>query len=89
MSSRGSFTSSWSSAYGENPGRLTSSEESADEQVFSQTCNDPKNESTGTSVWCVDCKGDLLVTGCNDGTIEVTRKMGGMKIIIEKMLIKD
>lgn len=88
VSSRGSFTSSWSSADGEDPGRLTSSEESADEQVFSQTSNDSKNESTGTSVWCVDCKGDLLVTGCSDGTIEVTGKRGSMKVILKKNAYK-
>ncbi|XP_073236270.1 sterol regulatory element-binding protein cleavage-activating protein-like isoform X4 [Porites lutea] len=82
VSSRGSFTSSWSSADGEDPGRLTSSEESADEQVFSQTSNDSKNESTGTSVWCVDCKGDLLVTGCSDGTIEIWSVSSGVLVYV-------
>ena len=41
-------------------------------------------------MWCVDCKGDLLVTGCSDGTIEVTGKRGSMKVILKKkMLIKE
>ena len=70
-SSRGSFTSSWSSADGEDPGWISSSEGSGDEQVFVQTNSFHDSQLTGASVWCVDCKGDLLVAGCSDGTIEV------------------
>ena len=71
VSSRGSFSSSWSSADGEDPGWMSSSEGSGDEQPFVQTSSCHDNQSSGASVWCVDCKGDLLVTGCSDGTIEV------------------
>lgn len=70
VSSRGSFTSSWSSA-GDDVGWLSSSEGSCDEQVKvqSESCHDDR--SHGASVWCVDCKDDLMMIGCSDGTIEV------------------
>lgn len=71
VSSRGSFTSSWSSADGEDVGWLSSSEGSGDEQAYVQTDSCHDDRAVGASVWCVDCKGDLLVTGCSDGTIEV------------------
>ena len=71
VSSRGSFTSSWSSADGEDPGWLSSSEGSGDEQAYVQTDSFHDDRSPGASVWCVDCKDDLLVTGCSDGAIEV------------------
>ena len=74
VSSRGSFTSSWSSADGEDIGWLSSnSEGSGDEQAYAQTESCHDDRAAGTTVWCVDCKGDLLVTGCSDGTIEVIR----------------
>ena len=69
--SRRSFTSSWSSADGDDPGLLSSSEESGDEQAFEQTNSFHDNLLTGASVWCLDCWGDFLVVGCSDGTIEV------------------
>lgn len=71
VSSRGSFTSSWSSTDEEDAGWLSSSEGSCDEQAYVQTDSFRDNRATGASVWCVDCKGDLLVTGCSDGAIEV------------------
>lgn len=71
VSSRGSFTSSWSSTDGEDAGWLSSSEGSCDEQAYVQTDSFRDNRAPGASVWCVDCKGDLLVTGCSDGAIEV------------------
>lgn len=71
VSSRGSFTSSWSSTDEDETGWLSSSEGSCDEQARAQTDSFHNNRATGASVWCVDCKGDLLVTGCSDGAIEV------------------
>ena len=71
MSSRGSFTSSWSSTDEEDAGWLSGSEGSCDEQAYAQTDSFHSNRDTEASVWCVDCKGDLLVTGCSDGAIEV------------------
>lgn len=71
VSSRGSFTSSWSSTDEEDAGWLSGSEESCDEQAYAQTDSFHSNRATKASVWCVDCKGDLLVAGCSDGAIEV------------------
>lgn len=71
VSSRGSFTSSWSSTDEEDTGWLSGSEESCDEQAYAQTDSFHSNRATEASVWCVDCKGDLVVTGCSDGAIEV------------------
>ena len=71
VSSRGSFTSSWSSTDEEDTGWLSSSEGSCDEQAYAQTDGFHRNRTTGASVWCVDCKGDFVVTGCSDGAVEV------------------
>ena len=71
VSSRGSFTSSWSSTDEEDAGWLSSSEGSCDEQAYAQTDSFHNNRATGASVWCVDCKGDFVVTGCSDGAVEV------------------
>lgn len=75
LSSRGSFTSSWSSADGDDVGWPSSSEGSCDEQVKPEmhvhSDNYYDDHSNGASVWCVDCKDDLMIIGCSDGTIEV------------------
>lgn len=83
-SPKGSFTSSWSSVDGEDPGWLSSSEESGDEQADVQTNSYHDNQLTGASVWCFDCKDDLLVTGCSDGTIEIWSVLSGVQLYVSR-----
>lgn len=82
--SRRSFTSSWSSADGDDPGLLSSSEESGDEQAFEQTNSFHDNLLTGASVWCLDCWGDFLVVGCSDGTIEIWSVLSGAQLYVSR-----
>ncbi|KAL9968180.1 hypothetical protein ACROYT_G026523 [Oculina patagonica] len=84
VSSRGSFTSSWSSADGEDVGWLSSSEGSGDEQAYVQTDSCHDDRAVGASVWCVDCRGDLLVTGCSDGTIEIWSVSSGTQVYVSR-----
>lgn len=42
----------------------------SDEHVNS-TQNDTQNEFRTAAVWCLDCKDDVLATGCSDGVAEV------------------
>lgn len=84
VSSRGSFTSSWSSTDEEDAGWLSGSEESCDEQVYAQTGSFHSNRATEASVWCVDCKGDLVVTGCSDGAIEIWSVSSGAQVYVSR-----
>lgn len=88
VSSRGSFAGSWSSADGDDVGWLSSSEGSCDEQVkievHVQSDSYHDDRSNGASVWCVDCKDDLMIIGCSDGTIEIWSLLSGTQICVSR-----
>lgn len=88
LSSRGSFTSSWSSADGDDVGWPSSSEGSCDEQVKPEMHvhgdNYYDDHSNGASVWCVDCKDDLMIIGCSDGTIEIWSLLSGTQVCVSR-----
>ena len=73
VSSRGSFNSSWSSVGGDDVGWSSSSEASDDElKIGHNICS---HRNSAPAVWCVDCRDDIFVAGCGDGTVEVRQSI--------------